>query len=129
MSLLECYTLEPATFSGNAPISSPTQARGRQCSHDRVDDGRGAARHRANCLNSHLAIQVGSDTSLLLYFFTHGEAAASGGRTRPGETCPRRVPAEGTERRRSSARPSRLLALGATIAIFEIGRASCRERG
>src|SRR5207248_11522396 len=79
MSLLECYTLEPATFSGNAPISSPTQARGRKCSHDRVDDGRGAARHRANSLNSHLAIQMGSDTSLLLYFFTHGEAAASGG--------------------------------------------------
>src|SRR6266853_3680855 len=66
-----------------------------------------------------LAIQMGSDTSLLLYFFTHGEAAASGGRTRPGEICPRRVPSEGTERRRSNARPSRLLALGATTAIFD----------
>src|SRR5947207_14302987 len=110
MSLLECYTLEPATFSGNAPISSPTQARGRKCSHDRVDDGRGAARHCANSLNSRLAIQVGSETSLLLYFFTHAEAAAAGGRPRPGEICRRRVRAVRLDRRARSALPSRLLA-------------------
>src|SRR5207302_1238303 len=65
-----------------------------------------------------LAIQLGFLTSLLIYF-THGEAAASGRRTRPREICPSRVLSEGTERRRSGAHAGRLLAQRAAIEVFD----------
>ena len=65
-----------------------------------------------------LVIQLGFATSLLIYL-AHGEAAASGGRTRPREICPRRVLSEGTKTRRSGAHPGRLLAQRAVIEVFD----------